>query len=102
MPNLSVSIPHQLTRLEARQRVESLVREFQQEHGGLGQVVTRWEADTMHFTVSVAGMSSSGQAFVEDQAVRLEIPLPWPLAMLSGSIKQQIEQQGRKLLGGPS
>jgi hypothetical protein len=38
---------------------------------------------------------------VEDQAVRLDIPLPWPLRMLAAGIKQRIEQEGRKLLGPP-
>jgi putative polyhydroxyalkanoate system protein len=102
MPNLTVSIPHQLTRVEAKRRIELLISQFQQQYGALGKVSKRWEGDTMHFTISAAGMSTAGQVFVEDQAVRLDIPLPWPLAMLGRSLKQQIEQEGHKLLSGPS
>ena len=47
-------------------------------------------------------MNTSGQVFVEDQVVRLDIPLPWPLSMLAGGVKQRIEQEGRKLLGPPA
>jgi putative polyhydroxyalkanoate system protein len=101
MANLKISIPHQLTREEAKRRVGELVRQFQQQYGGLGQVTQRWEGDTMHFTLAMAGMTTTGQVFVEDQAVRLDIPLPWPLSMLAGSVQQRIEQEGHKLLGPP-
>jgi hypothetical protein len=56
----------------------------------------------MHLAISAAGMSIAGQVFVEDHAVRVDIPLPWPLAMLGKSLKQQIEQEGQKLLSGRS
>jgi len=101
MSNLTVSIPHQLSRVEAKQRVEQLIDQFRQQYGNLGKIERRWDGDTLHFTLTAAGMSHTGQAFVEDQAVRVEIPLPWPLAMLAGNLKKQIEQEGRKLLSGP-
>jgi putative polyhydroxyalkanoate system protein len=101
MANLSVSIPHQLGRAEAKQRVEELIDKLRQQYGSLGQIERSWEGDTLHFTLSASGMSQAGEAFVEDQAVRVEIPLPWPLAMLAGNLKKQIEQEGRKMLGGP-
>jgi hypothetical protein len=39
---------------------------------------------------------------VEEQVVRVEVPLPWPLTMLAGNVKQVLEQEGRKLLTGPA
>jgi hypothetical protein len=45
------------------------------------------------------GMSISGKVHVEDQAVRVEVVLPWVLATLARSVTQSIEQEGRKLLG---
>ncbi len=101
MSNLCVSIPHQLTRVEAKQRVEELIDKFRQQYGGLGQIERHWEGDTLHFTLSASGMRQAGQAFVEDQVVRVEVPLPWPLAMLAGNLTKQIEQEGRKLLASP-
>ena len=101
MANLTMSIPHQLPRAEAKRRVEELVRQFEQQ-SGLGHVTQRWEGDTLHFTLSAMGMSASGQVFVEDQAVRLDVALPWPFSMLAGNLKKQIEQEGRKLLSGPA
>jgi hypothetical protein len=45
------------------------------------------------------GMSISGNLRVEDQAVILEVTLPWALATLAKTATQTIEQEGRKLLG---
>jgi putative polyhydroxyalkanoate system protein len=99
MPNLTISIPHQLSRAEAKRRIQEQVAQLRQQHGSmLGRVDERWEGDTLHFSVSPLGQTISGQAFVEDQAVRLEIALPWMLSMLAGSVKQTIEQRGHVLL----
>lgn len=101
--NLTLSIPHQLTRAEARRRIQEQLARLQQQYGGmLGRVEERWDGDTLHFAVSAAGQTVSGQAFVEDQAVRLEVVLPWMLAMLAGPVQQAIEKQGTALLGHKS
>jgi putative polyhydroxyalkanoate system protein len=99
MQNLTLSIPHQLSRAEARQRVQGQVAQLKQQYGQLGSLEDNWTGDTMAFTLTAAGVPISGHLYVEDQTVRVEIPLPWPLAAIAGSLKQQIEQQGRKLLG---
>jgi putative polyhydroxyalkanoate system protein len=103
MPNLTVSIPHQLSREEAKRRVEELVANLQRQYGGMaGRVEQSWTGDTMNFAVSAMGMSVTGEILVADDVVRLDVALPFALAMLAGNVKQQIEEEGRKLLGGPS
>lgn len=100
MQKLTISIPHQLTRAEARKRIEQHVGELNQQYAGaLGRLEERWDGDTLHFTLVVTGATIPGQLFVEEHAVRVEVPLPWPLAMLAGSVQHAIEDQGRKLLG---
>ena len=100
MPNLTLSIPHQLTRAEVKRRIQDQIAHLQQQHGNLvGQVEQRWDGDTLTFAVHAAGQKVTGEVFVEDQAVRLEVALPWMLSVLAGSVKQQIEQRGRLLLG---
>ena len=99
MPKLSISLPHQLDRAEARKRTQECIAQVRQQYGGtLGRVEERWNGDTLDFALVAMGTSISGQAHVEDQAVRLEIQLPWVLSMFAERIKQSIEQQGRKLL----
>jgi hypothetical protein len=98
--NLTMSIPHQLTRAEAKRRIQEGIAEARRQHGALlGSLAESWQGDTLSFSFGALGQSVSGQAFVEDRAVRVEMTLPWMLAMLAGPIKHQIEQQGRQLLG---
>ena len=54
---------------------------------------------TIDQRIDTMGVTASGQAHVEDRAVRLEIELPWMLAMLAGPMQRVIEQQGRRLIG---
>jgi putative polyhydroxyalkanoate system protein len=100
MPNLTVSIPHQLTRQEARRRIESQIAQLQQQYAShLDHLEHRWTGDRLDFAAGVMGMSITGNLRVEDQAVILEVVLPWVLATLANTAKQTIEQEGRKLLG---
>lgn len=102
MQKLTASIPHQLTRAEARRRIQDQIAQLRREHGDLlGGLRESWEGDAMTFTAAVMGQSISGRVDVEDQAVRVEVALPWLLAALAGGARQQIEQQGRRLLAGP-
>lgn len=103
MPNLTISIPHQLGQAEAKRRLDELASSVQGKSGGmLQQIEQHWDADTMHFQIGAMGQSISGTANVTDQAVNLDIALPWMLSMLAGTVKKQIEQQARDLLGHQS
>jgi putative polyhydroxyalkanoate system protein len=103
MRNLTITIPHQLGREEAKRRIAEQASQLQSQHGGmLERVEQRWEGDTLHFLVGAVGQSISGTLRVADQDVHLEVALPWMLAMLAGTVKKQIEKQGHKLLGHKS
>jgi putative polyhydroxyalkanoate system protein len=101
MPDLTVTIPHQLGRPEAKRRIQDQLAQVKQQAGSYGKLDETWQGDRMDFTVSVMGQSFTGRLQVEDQQVRLEVALPAMLAMLAGSVRQRIEEQGRKLLSGP-
>ena len=99
MPNLTASIPHQLSRAEVKRRIQEQIALARTEHAAvLGAVRETWTGDTLDFSVGVLGQSVSGKVEITDQAVNVEIALPWLLAMLAGNVQQKIEQQGRKLL----
>lgn len=99
MPNLTISIPHQLGRAEAKRRIGDLATQFQGQAGDmLSGVEQRWDGDTLHFVVGAVGQSISGTAHVAEQTVNLDIALPWMLSLLAGTVKKQIEQQAREAL----
>ena len=96
---MTVSIPHQLGRAEARRRVEEGFGKLTgQLGGGAGAVTQSWEGDTMRFAAKVMGQSISGHLDVQDEAVRMEVLLPAFLAMMAGKIQGRVEQEGHKML----
>jgi hypothetical protein len=103
MPNLTITIPHQLGLAEAKRRVGAHADQLLGQQGGLlERVEQRWEGDTLHFHVGAVGQAISGTALFTEQNVQLDIALPWMLSLLAGSVKKRIEQQGKNLLGPPS
>lgn len=102
MSNLTVNIPHQLGREEARRRVEQHLSQSKQQYGSvLEQMDDRWTGDTLYLSIRAMGQSLSGVLYIEEQVVRVEIPLPWPFALLAGKVQKTIEHEGRKLLEPP-
>jgi hypothetical protein len=102
MRNLTVSVPHQLTRDEARQRIQAGIAQARREHGSLLENVQEaWSRDRLDFAVSAAGQHIKGFLVVEERAVQIEVELPWLLAMLGNAVKEQLERQGGRLLRGP-
>jgi putative polyhydroxyalkanoate system protein len=102
MQTLTASIPHRLTREEARRRIESEIATLRQQHGHLlHSLHESWTGDRLDFSMSALGQSIRGNLVVSDHAVNIEVELPWLLAMLAGPVKKRVEQEGQLLLSGP-
>jgi hypothetical protein len=99
MPNLTASIPHQLTRAEAKGRIQDQVGTLRQQKGvPISNLQETWTGDRMDFSVNAMGQAISGHLTVDDHMVHLDVALPWLLNMLAGAVKHRIEQQGRHVL----
>ena len=97
---ITITIPHQLSRAEAKRRIqEEIGRALPQAGSLVTPIKQEWSGDTLDISVSAAGQVISGKVFVEDRQVRVEVALPWFLAALAGAVRQGIEQRGRILLG---
>lgn len=97
---LIVEIPHQLGREEARRRLQT----------GLGQLKTKfgdkftaideaWSGDHLDLSIKAMGQAISAGLDVEGDRVRLEVQLPWMLAMIAEKAKGFIQKEGTLLLG---
>ena len=97
---ISISIPHELGRQEARRRIEEGFGQLGQQFGGGGRIAfTRsWQDDRLSFAARVLGQAISGRMDVLDTAVRMEVDLPDLLAMIAGKIKGRLQKQGQLLL----
>jgi len=96
---ITVTIPHKLPQDEARTRLQSGIAEMRQKFGDkVANVQETWTGNQMNFRLSAMGQTITGRVDVQSDAVRLDVDLPWMLAMLAGKIRPQIEHEGRKLL----
>jgi hypothetical protein len=98
---VTISIPHELGKAEARRRIEKGFGSIEQQLGGGGlklKFTERWECDRLHFTGGTFGQNVSGHADVGETSVVVEVVLPALLASLAETIKGKLAKQGARLL----
>ena len=96
---ITVSIPHQLSRAEARRRIETgFAKIIRVLPGGAGTCSERWDGDRLIFGVGAMGQTVSGVVSVLDDAVMMEIELPGVLGMIANGLKGRLQKAGQLLL----
>ena len=77
-PPITVSLPHQLGRAEARRRIESGLENIVHAvpGGSVGHCTQRWDGDRLSFSLAVMGQAVSGVIDVRDADVLMELHLP--------------------------
>ena len=99
MPNLTMSIPHQLSRAEVKRRIQDQTAKLRHQYGSIVTDVHEiWSDDDLDFSVTTLGHTIYGTLKIDDSAVHLTVALPWLLSVMAGAVKHRIEQQGRRLL----
>jgi putative polyhydroxyalkanoate system protein len=97
---ITITIPHQLSRAEAKRRIQEEASRTLSQYGSLVTPIKQeWAGDTLDLSVSAAGQMINAKVLVEDHQVLVEVALPWFLAALAGAVRQGIEQRGRQMLG---
>lgn len=98
-----VTIPHRLGKAEATRRLQAGFRGLRNGLSGKFAVVNEtWNQSHMDFNASLLGQSTSGMVDVGEDYVRLELQLPWILAMLANRAKALVEKEGKLMLEKPS
>jgi putative polyhydroxyalkanoate system protein len=96
---VTVDIPHDLTRAEARARLENGLGRLQgQIGGGMMAFEQSWEGDRLNFRTGALGQAISGRIDVLDDVVRIEVELPHFLAAIADTLKGRLQKEGRLLL----
>ena len=96
---ISISIPHQLGRTEARRRIEAgFAKTLAGVPGGLGHISQRWEGDRLVFSVAALAQQITGFVDVGDAAVTMEIHLPGVLGLIASGFKSRLQRAGQLLL----
>jgi len=96
---ITLSIPHELGRSEARRRVDEGFASFSQHMGAVSGALTKsWSGDRLSFAFAALGQKISGTIDVEDHAIRLEVLLPNLLAVMADKVKGRLRKEGQVLL----
>src|SRR5881394_894551 len=93
---ITVSIPHQLGRAEARRRIDTgFAKIIHLLPGSGGSCSQRWDGDRLIFSAAAMGQTVAG---VIDAAVTIEIDLPGVLGLIAGGLKDRLQKMGQRLL----
>ena len=96
---ITLTLPHDLGRVEARRRVDEGFGRFAQQMGAAsGMLDKNWSGDRLDFVFQALGQRISGSVEIEDAAVRLEVLLPTILAVIADRMRGRLRREGRLLL----
>lgn len=96
---VTLTLPHELGRAEARRRIDEGFESFARHMGGAAGALERsWSGDRLSFVFQALGQRISGTIDVEDAAIRLEVLLPTVLAMVAETVKARLRREERLLL----
>ncbi|RYE32769.1 MAG: polyhydroxyalkanoic acid synthase [Hyphomicrobiales bacterium] len=100
---VSITISHDLGREAALARLRDGVDKIRDRLGlvRMQLVEERWEGDALHFGVGALGQTVNGRIEVEESLIRVEVSLPWMLAMFAEKLKIGVQKQGQILLEKP-
>lgn len=96
---ITIHIPHQLGRAEARRRIEAGFSKLAaQLPGSVGACSQQWSGDRLSFSMRTMGQTIAGVADVFDATVVMEITLPGVLGMIASGLKGRLQKAGQLLL----
>lgn len=96
---LTVVIPHQLGRQEARRRIETGIHSLKKQfEGKVAAIEEKWQDDRLAFNVQALGQGVSGTVDIGDDSATVEVQLPWMLQMIAEKAKSYLQREGTLLL----
>ncbi len=99
MPKFGVTVPHQLTRDEARSRLERFVEVLQTKfEGKVSDLNQSWDGDTLKFSFKSFGIQLSGGIAINDDNLKLDGDLPFAAMMFRGKIESDIKEQLERIV----
>lgn len=97
---ITITIPHQLGKAEARARItEGFDKLSSQVIGAhLANFQQGWDGDRLSFRAQTLGQTVAGRLDVNEKDIRIEVDLPALLAGLANKIAGKLKREGALLL----
>ena len=96
---VTVIVGHRLGKVEAVRRIKD---GFARSNGQLGPLIAMeqetWEGDTLRFRMRALGQIAAGSIEVLEDALRIEVSLPWLLAKAANRLLPIMRKEATLLL----
>ena len=100
---VTVTVSHRLGKDEA---VRRLKEGFARSKGSLGGLIAieheTWDGDTLRFSMRAFGQTAAGIIDVLEDALRIEVSLPWLLAKAATRLLPMLRKETKLLLEDPN
>lgn len=94
-----VSVPHQLSREEALDRIKSLVADLKSQYGNqVSNVSENWTGNRCDFSLKMKMFKLSGTIEVDNSKAEIRGTMPTGTGRFEGKAKALIEQRAKSLL----
>jgi Putative polyhydroxyalkanoic acid system protein (PHA_gran_rgn) len=94
-----VTVSHRLGKGEAIKRIKE---GFARTDGRLGSMIAieqqTWEGDTLRFRIRALGQTAAARIEVLEDALRIEVSLPWLLAKAANRLLTVLRKEATRLL----
>jgi hypothetical protein len=99
MPKFSVTVPHQLTREQAVERLSHFTERVKKDFGDqVSDLEQSWEGNVLHFRFKTFGFTIKGDLVADAPEVKMNGEIPFAAMMFKGKIEQSIHDELAKLL----
>jgi putative polyhydroxyalkanoate system protein len=99
MPSIKMSIPHNLTRQQAAERLKNMAEQVKKQYGNMVQNLKEsWSGETGNFSFTIMGMDVSGTVHVEDHEVNMDSQIPFAALAFKGRIESVLREKMTELL----
>ena len=96
---VSVIVNHRLGKVEAVRRLrEGFARTNGQAGAMFAMEQETWQGDTLFFRIRALGQTAAGSIEVLEDALRIEVSLPWLLAKAANRLVPFLQKETAKLL----
>jgi|SRR5271165_6079881 len=99
MPNLNLTIPHNLSQDEALRRIKDAIAQAKSQHSSnIKDLQENWNGNVGTFSGSAMGQSASGTITVNPSQIIFDLTLPFAATFFKGKIEQGVREFTAKLL----
>jgi len=99
MPNVNVSVEHQLNKEEAKTKIKNLLINLKEEFKDkISNVTETWNEYNSDFSFKVMGVPIKGRISVENTFVKLDGKIPFAAVPFKKNIESTIRKEAEKLL----